>query len=271
MKIISVRTEDAKAASPLLPQEVTEALKADLPVTAFVAVEGNLAVGTIAGAVDEGVFELVSIYVHPDHRGRGVGTALFDRLNALLEGEGMPIRAEFTAQDEEDELLEMFLRDRGFEEDEEMPPCWNVGYLRDLSVHDPLSSAGTADIRSFDDVPEDILRAASRQDIYIPEGGLASPAIDRRLSSLTLLEGRIAAYLAVEVQSDDLINISGLYSSLADPRLTFKMISRTAMELVKSFSPDTKIAMLSAGNTAQKLIEKLFYITENRTKRFYRT
>ncbi len=303
MNIILIQKEDADRIAPLLPEEVTKSLKEGMPVTVFAAIEDDLAVGTIAGAVDGDTFELISIYVHPDYRRRGIGEALIQRLDELLEGENLPVRAEYTLQDPEgDELqsLDYFLRIQGFTEEEEKLPCWFMGQVRDLKTKPNPAKEPFEDllppeelirqqllkedrirekeeeekIRAFQEVPEKTLKAAAAEaqshGAPVPEGGLISPSVDSKISSCVLEEGKVRAYLTAEVLSEDLIKISALYSALPDPRDLMSMIDRTAGELTERYKPEMRIAMLALNRTSEKLIRYMFDRPVNCTRRFYR-
>ncbi len=270
MKIIPVYQKDAKEFAPLLPEEVTEALEEGLPVTVFAAVEDSLAIGTLSGAVDGGVFELISVYVHPDHRGKGVGAALMERLDEALKGEDMPVFAELTIQDEEDGIIQSFLEEQGFEETKNRLPSWYFGRLKDIHTNYSVTEEAAADVKAFKDVPKNALNELSSEGVFVPEGSLTSESVDKELSSCVIMGGKVKAYLAVEVISDKLIKIPAIYSALPDPRGMMAMISKTAEKLVKVFPPETEVAMLAANETSEKLIQKVFKRTENRTKRLYR-
>ena len=270
MKIIPVYNKDIDTFAPLLPEEVTEAMKEGLPVTVFAAVENSIAVGTLAGVIDSGVFELISIYVHPDHRGNGVGEALLDRLYEALKGEDIPVFTELTLQDEEDEILQSFLEDQGFEETGKKLPSWYFGRLKDLQTDFSLSEEASENVKAFKEVPKNVLNELSSEGVLVPEGSLTADSIDKELSCCVVFDGKVKAYLAVEIISEKLVKIPAIYSALPDPRGLMAMISKTAEKLVKLFPPETEVAMLAANETSEKLIRKVFRKVENRTKRFYR-
>ena len=74
------------------------------------AVIDGEAVGALAGAINEHIFEIWSLYVEPGHRRKGAGRALVDALEKLLESvagdktsvAGMPIRARKSPGDQKD-------------------------------------------------------------------------------------------------------------------------------------------------------------------------
>ncbi|MBQ9442780.1 MAG: GNAT family N-acetyltransferase [Lachnospiraceae bacterium] len=67
---------EAEDISGYLRPEVETVLKKGLPVTAYAAACDGTIAGAIAGAIDNEVFEIWSLYVDPEYRRRGVGSAL---------------------------------------------------------------------------------------------------------------------------------------------------------------------------------------------------
>ena len=57
-KIYPVLADQVNKVDSLLLPEIVEALKRKLPITAFVAVDKNTAVGAIAGFIDGDTFEI---------------------------------------------------------------------------------------------------------------------------------------------------------------------------------------------------------------------
>ena len=56
-------------------------------MTAFAVVDESVAVGALGGVPDGNSFEIISIYVAPQDRRKGAGTALMKALIELCEAE----------------------------------------------------------------------------------------------------------------------------------------------------------------------------------------
>ena len=134
IKAFPIREDEALKASPFFSQEVFDALKKGLPLTAFVAVKDSEAIGAVAGAIDGYIFEIWSIYVDPEYRRQGAGTALINALEELLESvtedktavAGMPIRVRYTSLTEDNRALRPFFLKLGFVEDPIPHPMWDI-------------------------------------------------------------------------------------------------------------------------------------------------
>lgn len=61
---------------PLLLPETARALAAGEPVSALALMEGDLALGVLAGYLEDGIFRITSLYVSPHYRRCGGGRML---------------------------------------------------------------------------------------------------------------------------------------------------------------------------------------------------
>jgi len=79
-KIYPILAEQADIADALLLPEIAVALKRKLPITAFVAVDGNFAVGAIAGFIEGDTFEIRSLYVIPNYRNKWNDNSVYNKI-----------------------------------------------------------------------------------------------------------------------------------------------------------------------------------------------
>ena len=282
VKIYPVGQEDAEKVEAYLTKETAELLARGLPLTAFVAVLDGEAVGALAGAVDGYVFEIWSLYVVPEYRRKGAGTALVGALEKLLEsaGEdmtgvaGMPIRARYTSMSEDNKTLRPFFLKLGFMEDPIPHPMYYVGYLDDLKSREKISSRSltrVSGIVPFSQTEDKLLRLASnvsaQQGYPMPEGGLLSGSVNRDLSFCIVRDGKIGAYVTVEEIEEDLLEVSALWSGLDNPMELLSMLITLIDALRKKYSPETRVAMLATNERADKLVDYLFRYVEPRSFR----
>ncbi|MBQ9549919.1 MAG: GNAT family N-acetyltransferase [Lachnospiraceae bacterium] len=260
------RDETEKAGYLLLPEAVL-ALKHDLPVTAFVAVEGGRAVGALAGAIDGEVFEICSLYVEPGHRRRGAGRALIQKLCELIPEDEMAIRAQFTLVDEEGEVLQSFLKAMGFRKAPSVFPRYYVGDLEDIQIGGE-NSKGKEDtpVFSFSEISEKLLKRANHRSIRegapLPDGGLTGEDADRNLSFCVIKEGKIKAYVTAADRWEGLVEITSLWSLLEDPREAFFMLSRFVDNLREKYVPATRVAVLASGTLGERMLDRFFTYSE---------
>ncbi|MCR5237259.1 MAG: GNAT family N-acetyltransferase [Lachnospiraceae bacterium] len=282
IKAFPIREDEALKASPFFSQEVFDALKKGLPLTAFVAVKDSEAIGAVAGAIDGHIFEIWSIYVDPQYRRQGAGTVLIKALEELLESvtedktavAGMPIRVRYTSLTEDNRALRPFFLKLGFVEDPIPHPMYYVGYLDDIKSRDKISSRSltrVSGIVPFSQTEDKLLKLASnvsaQQGYPMPEGGLLSGSVNRELSFCIVREGKIGAYVTVEEIDEDLVEVSALWSGLENPMELLSMLIILIDALRKKYSPETKVAMLATNDRADKLVDYLFRYVEPRSLR----
>ncbi len=245
----------------MLP-EVADALKKGLPVTVFGAVMTSKLVGVLAGAASGDSYEIHSLYVLPYYRRRGVGRALVEKLEQVLEKDDLIIKAEFTMQNRDNETLPPFLGTMEFEEEAVTFPRYYIGNLGDLKIDQRLMKMANARSVAFSYVPEHILRTASNISIQegypLPDGGLLSKNVDKEISQCVISGEDVKAYVAVELMGGKGLKIAALWSSLSDPREMVAMLSAMINEMKKKHPPDTKVAMLVLTPIVVKIIDHLF-------------
>lgn len=266
IKICAIRDDEAEKAAPILMPEIAEALGKGLPVTAFVAVEDEAAVGALAGLINGAIFDIFSIYVEPEKRRQGVGSALIAKLEELLYEEDAAIRVRYTVDDDDSETLLPFFDAMGFVEAQFPYPMYYMGYLGDLRPDSKLKDRNDENIVPFSEVSQSVLRAASNtffnMGFPLPEGGLTSPNVDADLSFCVLKDDIPGAYVTTEDKEDGLIEISSLWSGLDNPVELLIMLTKLIRGLTDKYPPDTRIVLLALNEKSYKLMNHLFrYVT----------
>ncbi len=284
IRIYPVGMNEAEDISGYLMPEVETALKKGLPVTAYAAAYDGTIAGAIAGAIDNEVFEIWSLYVDPEYRRRGVGSALIHTLEKLVEDFGIedqddtfiPIRAKYTEENEDNEALLPFFRAMHYTEDPIPYPMYYIEYLDDLKSREdiPAKVSDKSDdiIMTFEEAGTRLLKAAnhvSAQGGYpTPQGGLTSDSVIADLSFCAVRDGKIQAYVTIEDFGDDLIEVSSIWTGLDNPVELLAMLLKLIDALKARYPGDTKIAMLATNERAYKLIEYLFSYVKPRSHRF---
>lgn len=262
IKIFSISGKQAEKAAPLLRPEVAEALKKGLPVTAFVAVDGERAVGAVAGIIDGEVFEISSLFIEKDFRRQGVGSALVKKLEELLDESDMMIRARYTVHNEDNETLNPFFKRQGFTENPLSYPKFYMGDLGDVKIDNRFAPKKSLGIFSFTEVQESLLRSFSNTALEegypVPEGGLVSKKVEKDLSFAVVKDNKIGAYATIEKVDEKMLEVTSLWSDLDDPMELLHMLSKLIHSLKESYGPDTRIAMLALNPKSLKLIDYLF-------------
>ncbi len=242
---------------------VNEAIEKGYEITLYLAAYGNRAAGALAGAIDRGVFEIVSLFVAPDFRRKGVATALIQRLREELLSYDMMVRADYTLENSEEESLGPFLRRSGFVLEKTGKPCFYISKIGDMEIKEKKYNKKPSDhIVAFRESPEAALKNAtvlsSKEAWPLPEGGLLSDSVDKDLSFCTIFNGNIMAYIAVNKEKGGIVEIPALWSRLTDSRLLMEMLKKSAIEVQNKYPSDTRAAMMAISSISEKIIIHIF-------------
>ena len=266
IKIYAISKDEAEKTAALLLPDAAEALSEGLPVTAFAAVEDDTAIGAVAGVINDGIFDITSLFVDPEHRRRGAGRALIRRLDELLADEDTGMMVRYTLQSADNESLLPFFSALGFRETPLSYPAFFMGQVADLKEESSVKDREDKSIHSFDEVQDTVLRTASnksfKEGLPLPEDGLLAGSVDREISFCVMKEGKIMAYVTAEDRGDDLLEISSLWSGLDNPVELLVMLQRLISAITAKYPPDTRIMMLATNETVYRLIDRLFYNVE---------
>ena len=271
MKVVSLPKEQAMNAAGLMDPEVTRILAKGLPVTVLLALDGHRAVGALGGAINNKVFDIVSLFVEPESRRKGAGRSLINTLTGLLKDSDTMIRAQFNIENEENRTLESFFPALGFERETVDYPAYYA-----VNVEELLDSVEgvdkNSDIKSFAEIPGAVLRRTSNKSIDaglpVPEGGLLGAGVDPEVSSLSIREDNVEAYVAAEYGKDQMVKIPAMWSSLSDPRKMLAMLFNTTNALKDKYPPKTKVAALAISPASQRVIRYMFNDNETISRSF---
>lgn len=241
----------------MLAPEVVSAIKNDLPATALAVVEDDTAVGALGGAADGDTFEIVSLYVDPESRRRGAGTALMKELFLLAEAEELMVRAEYTPTDEEGETLKPFFLALGFRQEEVVFPVYCIDSIKNFTL-DTRSLPGTmSDILSFRETPDKLLKASGLLNGEEGESLIADMA-KRELSFCAVQNDEIHACLVTEEAGDGIMEITPLWEEDGDLRDVKLMLSYALDEIRKTCSGDIRIAIPVFEPETRQIVEEFF-------------
>ena len=262
MNIYMIRPEQADMASSLLLPEVTEAIKEGLPVTSLIATDNGRAVGALAGGIDDEGFHIVSLYVHPTFRRKGVAHALVEKLMDILEDQDVLIRVDYTRETAEQDSLRPFLVREGFYQDEKIYPAYYIATLDELKG--AWSQSGFPrgyDLRTFSDLSEDLLRKASNEAIeretLLWPGGLLSEEISEDLSLAVLQSENVSAYAALQDKDAQLVSLEEIWAGGLEDRLSGRLGGSMVEHLEKEKGSETKIAFAAVDEESEEFINRV--------------
>ena len=273
---ISMITEKGiDSVAGMLAPEIVSAVKKGLPATALAVVEDDTAIGALGGAIDRDTFEIVSIYVTPEHRRKGAGTALMKELFELADAEDLMVRAEYTPGDSEGRTLEPFFRALDFLQEDLALPVYYVDELRNFTLDSRSLPGSRSEILTFEETPAKVLNEAMAQRDE-NEGLLAEmddyiDHIEKDMSFAAVDRGEIKSCVLTERVGQRMIQLSPVWSAEGDIRDVKLMLSFVLDEIRKNFSPDTRIITPALDNMIREIVDEVYGTSVAVTLSFFKT
>jgi GNAT superfamily N-acetyltransferase len=246
--------------SLLLPQ-AARAIEQGEALTAVGVTEGRLACGALAGFLEDGCFQIVSLYMAPDHRRKGGGRLMLDALADILNdlpGAGA-MRADYAVTEPEHDALAPFFERMGF------APIDRRGqdvyfFTLGQAAASPLfagDASVSANIRAFSQIPNIYLAQADfrARELGVPmsEATLISAGIDRDISVAVLQDKNVTAFLAFDRSVGGRLTIGSAWAG-AGPMVMPAML-RCAFSLAMSkFPSETEMAAQAVSGVVARII-----------------
>ena len=254
MRLFSIKIGQAKEAKSLLLPDTVKAIEKGLPVTAIIAEEDERAVGAAAGIADGDVFRLLSIYVEPEYRKRGIGRALLEKLEEIVAVTGRLIRAEYTAAGEDLEALAPFFLHLGYRDDAQNRPGYYIGKIGNLTEDETIPDLPENFSLSFlDDIGEKTLSDFQKT----TEIDFTAGTVLKDVSCAVLMEGTIKAYIVVERVEKKILKVEEIDSEISDHRMLSALVLKTCRKLKKKFDPEVKLVVLVLGDKPSRTLRSV--------------
>ncbi|MBQ8970253.1 MAG: GNAT family N-acetyltransferase [Lachnospiraceae bacterium] len=257
-KILPVTAEHVDDVAGMLSEEAVTALRLELPVTAFAVAEGNTVIGALSGAADGDFFEISSLYVSPDFRRRGAGTALMKTLFSLLSEPELMVRIEYAPQGDDTETLEPFLISLDFNRDTVSYPPYFTETLRKVKIDTAKLRGSREKLLSFAEAPAELLATVSEATApavgHEPICNLLSETIDRDNSFISLEDDEISAFVAADTGLEESFQVCAVWADVSHLNAVKEMLACAFEGLKGRYHPDTRITMLAMGPMAEEAV-----------------
>ena len=251
--------------SSLLLPDAVAAIERGEPVTAIGIAQEEVACGALAGYVENGCFQVVSLYVAPDYRRLGGARLMISQLEELLmeESDIWSMEISFTETGQEEESLAPFLASMGFVAEDDRGQNIYTFTLEEVTQAKALSrpAGKSLKIRPFSKLSEDVLRAAQKRGIALasplPERTLMSEQLDRELSHAFIKDGRVEAYAAVDDSCCGVLTLCGLWVGDSRPIVLYSLLKTVIGRAAELYPPQTRVAVQAVNDQSLKLIRGL--------------
>ena len=211
---------DAGDFQSLLLPETARALAAGEPVTALALTRNDVAIGAVAGYLENDCFQISSLYVAPDYRRCGGGRMLLEELRELLEGHATGMEISFTVTREEHQTLLPFLEVMGFEREEDRGETLYLTTLGAVAATPFFATAGKTAGTPLSELNDGALsllnKAAMAAGAPVPEGGLVAKSVERQISLVRMNGSKPEAYVVFDTAWSGGLTLSAVWSGSKD-------------------------------------------------------
>lgn len=247
----------------LLPDPIN-LLEAHKPIFALGLIDNGIACGALAGGPSGNSFQLTSLFVAPEYRGKGGASLLLQTLISCMSGqkELYEITAEFTVFNDDHILLENFLKHHNFvfEQDEETIYSVSLSSLAQNSFFS--KSSVTDDIHTFSELPpacirelDHNMRAREGAPLSVP---LEKADLDRELSVAILDGAHIDSFIIFDRSFAGMLTLAYAESGKKGGSSAFSSMLRTAYQnALKKYPPSTNIIIHTVNALSVALVKKL--------------
>lgn len=221
-------------------------------------------VGAITGQfVTPDEYKILSFYVLPEARNRGVGELLLASLAEIFEDLDVTLVLSFAALTDDERQLQSFLEYHDFEEGHKPGTHMFCITLGDLAKTKLKIQKSQAVYPSFSELSEKQLKQMdemkSKGFIPKPVGGFSSKDIDRSVSTAVLQDGKPIAYAVVEAYEDKFLSLSALFvRDPEQPTTLLRLLRSVAIRAMEKYKPETKFVFPTVNKNARLLFEGLF-------------
>lgn len=248
--------------STLLIKDAVHAIERGEPVTAIGITQKGVACGALAGYVENGCFQVISLYVAPAYRRLGGGRLMLDQLEELLreEREIHSMEISYTMGEPDNETLAPFLAAMGFAPEDDKGRnifTFTLGQMAGAKVWKPAVSKSLR-IRPFSQLSEYELYAVQRRGIVqgapLPEDALTSPQLEREISHALIREGKVEAYAVFDHSCCGALTLCGLWVGDTNPVALYSLLKTVFLRAAELYPPQTRIALQTVNDQSARLI-----------------
>lgn len=265
MKIGYIGKEQLDTFSTLLLPQIVDAIRKGEPVTTLGAVKDKVAVGAVAGYLEDSVYKIISLYVAPNYRRQGTAGKLLEKLEEflLINTGAAAMEISFTVTEQEHHQLKPFCEKLGFEEEEQQGETLYTFTLAQAAASPLFKTGENPDSRilPFSQISEELLREAQREamllDVPLPEAGLLGGEVDRELSHALVDEGKLAGCVVFDRSLANLPTLACVWTNKAEAAVFPALLRRAFQSASKRYGEETVMAVQSVNSASAALIQNI--------------
>ena len=263
MEVYALHKSNIDSFEHLVDPSAVEVIKWD-EAHGFCVKTDGVHVGALVGRfTDEKDYEILSLFVLPEYRKRGVGELLLETLWEVLDNLEANVKISFLCLSDDESELADFLEKNGFEEYRNMNSHVFAVTIEELKKTKLFADKVSVHFPNFNDLTKAQLTALDNLTgagfVPKPDGGFTSKQIEKEMSAAFFKRGKPVAYAVIERENDDLLILSSLYVSEKEPPATLMKLLRSVLEaLDEKYTEDTVLLLPTVNEDSERLFSDLF-------------
>ena len=260
MEVRVLERENAKFYSGLFLPQVAEEIENSEETLSLILQSGRIAVGALAGKLEEDSFVITSLYVAENYRREGGATLLFETLKEAVSSLVTNIKIHYLEQEEDG--LEAYLDVCGFEEEITDTRFYRI-FLEEIEGI-PLFQKdyrSSEHISSFSGLKERDLEwlshLAEKQNSLLPPGGFLNSAIDKNLSIIYQRENEIMGYLLFDEKEGSELMLSALWADPKNPAVAVILLREAKKKMEETGKEVSSVLTEAVNERSEALLKKL--------------
>lgn len=251
----------------LLSSDVVQSIKKNMAVTALgISVEG-MAIGAIAGYIDDEIFKIMSLFISPDYRRRGYATSLIKELRLLLKlySDIKDMELSFTVSHKEHELFITFLEKFGFIKESNFGRNLYMLSMEKL-IQSSLAKEGklitSREFLPFGEISElqlyELSKKAELHNVPLPVKTLTDPSILRDISFVHRKDGIIDAFITFNYLFGNKLTLSCVWIDSDSAAVLPLLLQRALKIIMENYSQEEVVFIQTVNDSSTRLLKKLF-------------
>ena len=260
MEVRVLERKNAKFYSGLFLPQVAEEIENSEETLSLILQSGRIAVGALAGKLEEDSFVITSLYVAENYRREGGATLLFETLKDAVSPLVRNIKIHYLEQEEDG--LEDYLDVCGFEEEITDTRFYRI-FLEEIEEMPLFQKAyqPSQHICSLSEIKETDLEwlnhIAEKQNSLLPPGGFLNAAIDKKLSIIYQKENEITGYLLFDKKEGRELMLSALWADPKNPAVAVILLREAKKKIEERGKEVSSVLTETVNEKSEALLKKL--------------
>ena len=224
------------------------------------ATHGKFAAGAVMFYMEEDHVEIVSIYVMPSFRKQGCGSMMLSAIEGVAAELESWVSVSFLVVNDETGTLEAFFRSHDYDLRKDVDYKSYMVTLGECEESDTLRKVKKdKKLKYFSELTETKLKSYTKQAetklAPLPVGGLLSPDVDRELSVVYEVNGRMEGFLAIEeMDYENGIRLAAAFNGTDNPMVLMWLVKAALSVAQEKFDEHTPLLIDVVDETADRFV-----------------